>query len=328
MSTETPATSYTFTVFTGTRNRAQTLPRVYESLKAQTYRDFEWLIIDNESTDGTPELVAGWQADAPFPIRYFWQEDAGKHGSLNRAASLARGELFVSLDSDDSCLPTTLERLKGHWDSIPSDIRHEYSGVTGLCVDEHGRLVGLPFPSDPFDSNTLEIRYRHNITGEKWGFQRTDVLREFPYPAPAGYRGVIPASVVWAAMGRKYKTRFVNDPLHIYWQDQPVSLSRPMRLTEDAYGRVLENQSALNDDIDYLTLAPMAFLRAAINYGRWSFHQSQGLGAQWNGLLNPRARLLWAATIPLGWIVFNLDHHGLPLHAQRVRALLSRRIGR
>ena len=63
MSSEALSTSYTFTVFTATRNRAHTLPRVYESLKSQTFRDFEWLIIDNESTDGTPDLVARWQAN-------------------------------------------------------------------------------------------------------------------------------------------------------------------------------------------------------------------------------------------------------------------------
>ena len=70
MSSEALSPSFTFTVFTATRNRAHTLPRVYESLKAQTFRDFEWLIIDNESTDGTPDLVARWQDEAPFPVRY------------------------------------------------------------------------------------------------------------------------------------------------------------------------------------------------------------------------------------------------------------------
>ncbi|MFQ5451045.1 MAG: glycosyltransferase family 2 protein, partial [Nitrospinaceae bacterium] len=51
------ATSYTFTVFTPTYNRAYTLDRVYNSLVAQTFRDFEWLIVDDGSTDNTKELV-------------------------------------------------------------------------------------------------------------------------------------------------------------------------------------------------------------------------------------------------------------------------------
>ncbi len=84
---------YTFTVYTGTRNRAHTLDLPYESLKAQTFRDFEWLIVDNDSTDGTAALVARWQAEAHFPIRYIRHANRGHHGSSNRAVKEARGDL-------------------------------------------------------------------------------------------------------------------------------------------------------------------------------------------------------------------------------------------
>lgn len=67
-----------FTVFTATYNRAHTLPRVYESLKRQTLRDFEWLIVDDGSVDNTRQLVQAWCAEADFPIRYLWQEHAHK----------------------------------------------------------------------------------------------------------------------------------------------------------------------------------------------------------------------------------------------------------
>lgn len=62
-----------FTIFTPTYNRAHTLPRVYESIRRQTRRDFEWVIVDDGSTDGTETLVQQWQKEAnDFPIRYFW----------------------------------------------------------------------------------------------------------------------------------------------------------------------------------------------------------------------------------------------------------------
>src|SRR6478752_7327190 len=135
-------TCHTFTVFTSTRNRAHTLDRPFRSLQAQTFRDFEWLIIDNGSTDGTPELVARYQAEADFPIRYLWQEDAGKHGSVNRAAPIAEGAFFLILDSDDGCVPVALERFKYHWDQIPADRRARFTGVTAHCLDESGEVVG------------------------------------------------------------------------------------------------------------------------------------------------------------------------------------------
>ena len=50
-----------FTVFTPTYNRAHTLSRLYESIRQQTVRDFEWVIVDDGSTDGTAELVQRWQ---------------------------------------------------------------------------------------------------------------------------------------------------------------------------------------------------------------------------------------------------------------------------
>ena len=149
MSSEAPSPSFTFTVFTATRDRAHTLPRVYESLKGQTLRDFEWLIIDNESTDGTPDLVTRWQDEAPFPVRFFYPADGGQQGSRNRAVAEARGQLFLTFNSDDSCPPTTLERFKAHWDSIPEDVRPHFSGVTGHTVDEHGNRIGSAFPLDP-----------------------------------------------------------------------------------------------------------------------------------------------------------------------------------
>ena len=80
---------YRFTVFTPTFNRADTLSRVYDSLSAQTFDDFEWLIIDDGSTDGTRKLVTSWQHDSTFPIRYLHQPNAGKHLAHNWAVEEA-----------------------------------------------------------------------------------------------------------------------------------------------------------------------------------------------------------------------------------------------
>lgn len=129
---------YKFTVFTPTYNRVQTLSRVYESLQVQTFSDFEWLIVDDGSVDRTRELVEGWQMEACFPIHYLWQENQGKHVAFNYALQEARGELFLTLDSDDACVPEALERFYFHWNAIPENRKGQFSAVTALCKDQNG----------------------------------------------------------------------------------------------------------------------------------------------------------------------------------------------
>ena len=323
MPTDQQSTAHTFTIFTSTRNRAHTLDRPFRSLQAQTFRDFEWLIVDNGSTDGTAELVERFKAETDFPIRYFWQEDQGKQGSMNRAVKLAEGKLFLTLDSDDGCVPEALERFKYHWDLIPPAIRDAFTGVTALCLDEHGDLVGTLFPEDPTDSDSREIRYRHKVEGEKWGFHRIEVLRAHPLPTVPGYQGLIPFSLMWSEIARSYKTRYVNEGLHVYWQDQEVRLSRPTGWSDDAYGSMLEAGSIVANDIGYFALAPKAFTIMAIKYSRSAFHSRVGVRAQWRAMAHPRARVLWLATLPAGWFVHRLERIGLASSVRRLRLRLG-----
>jgi len=300
------AHQYPFTVFTPTHNRAHTLDRVYSSLDAQTFRDFEWLIVDDGSTDGTPELVSQWQQQADFPIRYFWQEKRGKHVAFNAGAREAKGELFLPLDSDDACVPDALERFRYHWESIPAEQRHRFSGVTALCKDQHGTLVGSPFPSAVIDSNSLEIHYRFHVSGEKWGFQRTEVLREFPFPdIGATY---VPESIVWGKIARRYATRFVNDILRIYYMGEP-SLMFGQPAGRNAAGGRLQHLSVLNEQLDYLGAAPIQFFASATHYARFSFHLGAPITHQFADIETAGGRLLWSLAAPTGWLLYRRDVH-------------------
>lgn len=323
------APRYTFTVFTGTWNRRHTLARPYESLKAQTLRDFEWLVIDNGSTDGTPELMAQWIAEAPFPIRYLYQSNRGQHGSANRAAIEATGELFLRLDSDDRCAPNALERFKHHWDAIPAEERAAFVGVTVHTTDENGAIHGMPFPRDVFDSDSLELRLRYRVHGENWGFTRTDVLREFPLPEIDGYTGLMPSSIAWNAIAHRYKTRYVNESLKIWYRDQAVTLSEPAddRGLADAPGAMIEARSMLNEDIGWLRYAPWTFVLKAAKYSRSAAHCGVSIAAQARALTNRRARLLWAATLPLGRLIYVAEKHGVAhlLPGPRERSVARRR---
>lgn len=296
---------YVFTVFTPTYNRAHTLHRVCESLKAQTFRDFEWLIVDDGSTDKTNELVKRWQEEVGFPIHYIYQENRGKHIAFMRGVQCAKGELFLNLDSDDACLPEALERFKYHWDSIPADQRAKFSAVTCLCRYQTGELVGSRFPFDPTDSDSLEIQYRFKVRGEKWGFHRTDVLKQFPFPEGIK-RTYIPESLIWNKVARRYKTRFVNEALRIYWTAEP-SMVHHQHPRKHAVGGRIENLTALNEEISWFRYAPEQFLRSAANYSRFSFHTGSSVLTQLGSLDNALARGLWIMVLPLGFFLYLRD---------------------
>ena len=87
------AQRHLFTVLTPTYNRAHTLARVYDSLCAQIFQDFEWVVVDDGSTDNTRELVEHWCQTAVFPINYVWQPNQHKKTAFNRGVREARGEL-------------------------------------------------------------------------------------------------------------------------------------------------------------------------------------------------------------------------------------------
>src|SRR5437588_2411519 len=140
-----------FTVLTPTYNRRECIGGVYESLCAQTFRDFEWLIVDDGSSDGTREQVASWKAF--FPIRYFWKPNGGMHTAINLGAAQAAGEFITKLDSDDRCVPRALERFDHHWKQIREPER--FACVVSLCCDEDGNILGSRLAKDYVDVFSL-----------------------------------------------------------------------------------------------------------------------------------------------------------------------------
>ncbi len=290
---------YTFTVFTPTYNRAHTLHRVYDSLKAQSFRDFEWLIVDDGSTDGTRAVVRQWKSEADFRIRYIWQQNRGQQAAINHGAREAQGELFLPLDSDDSCVPEALERFKFHWDSIPASQSEGFSGVTCLTQDPRGTIIGSRFPFEPTDSDSLEIRLKHNVTGEKWGFHRTEVMRDFPYPEIEGEK-FCPNGLVWNRIALRYKTRYVNEALRTYF---PSPNSRSLKAVRIKNPRGTTRYYRELVDAEY-PVPRCALLRGYANYVRYSLHAGIGV---FNQIKDIRSPLCWLVAFPIGFLVYLRD---------------------
>ena len=108
----------TLTVFTPAFNRAHLLTRLYESLCNQTCQDFNWLIVDDGSTDETKALVSKWIAENKIPIAYIYQENQGMHGAHNTAYKNIATPLNTCIDSDDYMPLNGVELILSKWNAI------------------------------------------------------------------------------------------------------------------------------------------------------------------------------------------------------------------
>lgn len=168
------------TIFTPTYNRAYILNEAYESLCRQTCKDFEWLIIDDGSSDNTYDLVCSWmKCQNGFSIRYEKTANGGKMRALNRAFLNAKGELFVILDSDDYLADDAVETIL-YWERQVSNRKDHFAGVAGLKCHKDGRPLGRTFVGEYVDCSVAD-RDQYGIVGDKCEVFYTDLLRKHPF---------------------------------------------------------------------------------------------------------------------------------------------------
>ncbi|NEN76579.1 glycosyltransferase family 2 protein [Pelistega sp. NLN82] len=256
-----------FTVMTPTFNRATTLPRVYESLLAQDFKDFEWLIVDDGSTDHTKSLVESWINEQKIKIRYVWQENQHKKVAFNHGVREAKGELLVALDSDDTMCYDALKHMWSIWLSLEN--KENYIGITGLCARPTGEVVGDKYPQDKMSLNSLDMYFKYKVRGEKFGCLQTAVLRQFPFPEDI--QGFVPESLVWRAIARAgYKTLFINHIYRIYFESgDSLSHEGNINAEKHALGLLLLAKDMVNDCLPWFRYQPKEFIKAAIRYNRF-----------------------------------------------------------
>lgn len=218
---------YKITVFTPAYKCAHTIHRVWESLQKQTFRDFEWIIVNDCSPDNTQEIIEGYQKQADFPVTIFKHtENLGKHFAWNLAAEKAEGELFVPADADDTFVPHTLEYFAQKWDEIEESEKANYSGLNVLCkIVESNQIIGNPYPESPLITNNLELSYKYHIKGEKWGVLRTDLMKKYKFPELKSKAGFFPENYLWFTLAKEgYLVICYNEPLRTYFTDDQDSL--------------------------------------------------------------------------------------------------------
>lgn len=201
------------TVCTPTFNRANLLEKLYVSLKKQNFKSFEWLIVDDGSSDNTEEVVNNFIREDLINIRYIKKKNGGKHTALNVGIDKAQGELFWIVDSDDYIVEDALKYIWNKWNEIEN--KNEFAGLSGLRGYTDGSIIGTKGDNEYIDTDALSYRYKYRILGDKAEVYRTDILRKFKFPEFKGERYVTEA-VVWNRIANEnLKLRFFNKVTYI-----------------------------------------------------------------------------------------------------------------
>jgi len=166
---------YPLTVFTPTYNRAHTLTRTYESLCRQTCRDFEWLVVDDGSTDNTSALVERWKQENIILVRYIYQPNGGLYTGYNTAYLNIESELCVCIDSDDFMPDDAVEKILRFWQKNGSE---RYAGLMGLDFRLDNTPIGGLFPKDLLETWFLDLYTRKIHLGDTKPVLRTALMKQ------------------------------------------------------------------------------------------------------------------------------------------------------
>ena len=280
------------TVFTPTYNRAYSLPRLYDSLKAQTFRDFEWLIIDDGSTDDTERVVSGWKNEDVVQINYVKQSNGGKHRAINHGVKEAKGELFFIVDSDDWLPANSLEETNRYYLQIKDD--NSFVGVAGSKCYPDGRKVGGEVNYEVIDTDFVTFREKLHIKGDMEEVWKTEIFRRFPFPEFEGEKFLTEA-FVWNKIAKKYKLRYFNKNIYTC-EYLPDGLTNNIRIHHRNSPRgTMLFYSELTKDNRFSWVSRM---KAAANYWRYTVN--------FNG---KRYKIpFWAnAFFPIGFLFYLID---------------------
>lgn len=258
----------------------------------QTSYDFEWLVVDDGSSDDTEKLFVEWQQDKLFPVRYVRQSNGGKHRAINRGAELARGELFFIVDSDDYLAKESIETIVKEWHKVKD--KEYIAGVCGLRAYPSGQKVGGEEDWSNLDCNSLDFRYKYNCKGDMAEVLRTDVLREYPFPEIQNEK-FCPELLVFSRIASKYKLHYFYRKIYIcdYLPDGLTAKITKIRMLSPVASCMCYKE-LVDAKVPWVIK-----LKNAINYWRFRFCNSPHAF--------PSLSSLWLWTLPVGYLMHLRD---------------------
>ena len=277
------------TVFTPTYNRGHLLQRLYYSLCSQTYKDFEWIIVDDGSVDNTEDVVKTFLSENLINIRYIKQDNGGKHRAINHGVREAKGELFLILDSDDSIPDNSLALINEYYSPIKTD--HCFGGVAGYMAHHDGKLIGISSEVDILDATSIEMRSKYNMVWDMCEVFRTDMLKEFPFPEIEDEK-FCPEDLILNRISTKYKFRVFNRV--IYYRDY-LDGGLTDKIVRIRMNSPIASMMCYAEQIRH-DIPVILKIKSAINYWRFRFC--------YKGKDNrPFISKIWMWTVPLGFLM-------------------------
>ena len=201
------------TVFTPTYNRKKLLERLYHSLKRQTDQKFEWLIVDDGSTDDTKLFVDNIISESTFEIIYVYKKNDGKPSAHNKAVELCENDFILIVDSDDILTDNAIEVLNKKCEIIQS--MDNVSGIIGNkgLITNKEKVIGNKMPDIEYASG-LELYQKCGFKGETLRLYKTKILKEFLFPLIENEK-FIPENVVFDKIDQHYKMLVIHEILYL-----------------------------------------------------------------------------------------------------------------
>lgn len=201
------------TVFTPVYNREQSIREVYNSLIRQTSKNFEWLVVNDGSSDSTHEIIKDIISthDDSFPIRYYSKENEGLTRTINKALDWAKGELFFRLDSDDEALPDAIEKIERKYPMIQNN--PDVCAIAFLSVLFDGSCNGYhPFEKEQ-EATIVEYRHIFHATGDRAEVMKLNIYRQYRFPEFEGEK-FCSEGVVWDRIAKNYRFLYVPEAIY------------------------------------------------------------------------------------------------------------------
>lgn len=199
------------TIITPTFNRAYLLENLYKSLCFQTNKDFEWLIVDDGSTDNTREIVDNFIKIANFKISYMYQQNKGKHAALNLGIEYINSDLTLIVDSDDYLLDTALENI--YQIHLKYQNNNKIAAYAFLKCYPNGNPV-IDIDCEECAHNYIDYRIKNNRPGDMAEVFKTSILKQYKFHIFENEK-FISEDTAWIEIAKLYDFIFINKSIYV-----------------------------------------------------------------------------------------------------------------